>query len=92
MRTMAHRRNLHDEDTESDENEDYCNEEEKLSPPLQWKQERSRMQLHIHVYNYLSPLSIFMLYFTPVSDLLVTETNRYYHQFLDRHDRKQTLF
>jgi len=28
MRTMAHRTNLHDEDKESDENEDYCNEEE----------------------------------------------------------------
>ena len=34
---MAHRRNLHDEDTESDENEDYCNEDEKPSPPVQRK-------------------------------------------------------
>jgi hypothetical protein len=35
MRTLAHRRNLHDEDTESEESEDYCNEEEKPSPPVQ---------------------------------------------------------
>jgi hypothetical protein len=32
------------------------------------------------------PLSVFMLCFTSVVDLLVTETNRYYHQYLDRHD------
>jgi hypothetical protein len=35
MRTMAHKRNLHVEDKESDENEDYCNEEEKPSRPEQ---------------------------------------------------------
>jgi hypothetical protein len=34
MRTMDHKRNLHVEDTESDENED-CNEEEKPLPPVQ---------------------------------------------------------
>jgi hypothetical protein len=40
-----------------------------------------------HISSDLSPLSYFNLYFTSVSDLLVTETNRYYHQYLDRHDR-----
>jgi hypothetical protein len=33
-----------------------------------------------------SPFSIFMLYFASVIDLLVTETNRYNHQYLDRRD------
>jgi hypothetical protein len=35
------------------------------------------------IHNYLSPLSILMLYVTSVSDLLVTETNRYYNQHLE---------
>jgi len=39
-----------------------------------------------HINNYLSPLSIFKFYFTPVIDLLVLETNRHYHQYLDRCD------
>jgi hypothetical protein len=55
---------------------------------VQWKQERCRMKCH----TYMSPLSIFMLYFTSVSDLLVTKTNRYHHQYLDRHGRKQIFF
>jgi hypothetical protein len=40
-----------------------------------------------HISKDLSPLGFFNLYFTSVSDLLVTETNRYYHQYLDRCDR-----
>ena len=40
----------------------------------------------LHISKDLSPLSFFMLYFTPVIDLLVMETNRYYHQYLDRHN------
>ena len=40
-----------------------------------------------HINKKSSPLSICMLYFTSVIDLLVTETNRYYHQYLDRRDK-----
>lgn len=40
-----------------------------------------------HISKDLSPLSFFKLYFTSLSDLLVTETNRYHHQYLDRCDR-----
>jgi hypothetical protein len=35
MRTTVQRTNLHDEEKESDENEDYYNEEEKPSPLVQ---------------------------------------------------------
>jgi hypothetical protein len=37
-----------------------------------------------HINKDSSLLSVFMLYFASVIDLLVTETNRYYHQCLDR--------
>lgn len=40
-----------------------------------------------HINNDLSPLSIFTLYFTSVTDVLVLETIRHYHQHLDRRDR-----
>jgi hypothetical protein len=40
-----------------------------------------------HINKDSSPLSVFMLYFAPVIDLLVTETNRCYHQYLDRQDK-----
>jgi hypothetical protein len=35
----------------------------------------------------LKPLNVLMLYLASVSDLLVTETHRYYHQCLDRRDK-----
>jgi hypothetical protein len=34
----------------------------------------------------LSPLNIFMSYLASVTEMLVTETHRYYHQCLDRYD------
>jgi hypothetical protein len=37
-----------------------------------------------HINKDSSPLSIFVLSFVSVIDLLVTETNRYYHQYLNR--------
>jgi hypothetical protein len=40
-----------------------------------------------HISYDLSPLCSFMLCFTYVIDLLVMETNRYYHQYLNRHNR-----
>jgi hypothetical protein len=43
-----------------------------------------------HINKDSSPLSIFMLYFVSVIDLLVTETNRYSHQYLDRQDKTPT--
>jgi hypothetical protein len=43
-----------------------------------------------HTNKDSSPLSIFMLYFASVIDLLVTETNRYFHQHLDRQDETST--
>jgi hypothetical protein len=39
-----------------------------------------------HTNKESSHLSVFMLYFASVIDLLVTQTNRYYHQYLDRRD------
>jgi hypothetical protein len=33
-----------------------------------------------------SPLSVFLLYFAEIVTLLVVESNRYYHDHLDRHD------
>jgi hypothetical protein len=117
---MAHRRNLPDEDRESelicdtyqmsilktivsDKDEDYDNEEQ----TVQRKQIRKRGlwsqadQTHVHQFTcsdrgkeketpYInkdsSPLSALMLYFTPVIHMLVRDTNRYYHQNLDRRD------
>jgi hypothetical protein len=40
-----------------------------------------------HLNKDLSPLSVCMLCFESVIDFLVIETNRYYHQYLDRHDK-----
>jgi hypothetical protein len=119
---MAHRRNLRDEDvetelihdtdsyeyvenTESDVDEDYYEEEEQPSPPVQqkpitkwglWSQadqtcvhqstggdRREKQSEAPHISKDLSHLSFFSLYFTSVGDLLVTETSRYYHQYLD---------
>jgi hypothetical protein len=37
-----------------------------------------------YINNNSPPLSIFMLYFASVTDLLVTETNGYNHQYLER--------
>jgi hypothetical protein len=31
-------------------------------------------------------MSIFILYFTSVIDMLLIKANRYYHQYFDRHD------
>jgi hypothetical protein len=39
-----------------------------------------------HINKESSPLCVFMLSFAFVIDLLVTETNRYYHLYLDRRD------
>ena len=39
-----------------------------------------------HINKVSSPLRVFMLYFATVIDLLVRETNRYYHEYLDRRD------
>jgi hypothetical protein len=36
-----------------------------------------------HVNNDSTPLCVFMLFFTGIIHLLVEETNRYYHQYLD---------
>jgi hypothetical protein len=36
--------------------------------------------------NISSPLSVFLLYFAEIITLLVVETNRYYHDHLDRLD------
>jgi hypothetical protein len=41
-----------------------------------------------HINKDLLPLSIFILYFTSFIDPLVTEANRYYQQYLDRHDKR----
>jgi hypothetical protein len=43
----------------------------------------------LHISKDLLPLSFFSLCFTSLSDLLVTETNRYYHQCLEKCDRTQ---
>jgi hypothetical protein len=37
-----------------------------------------------HINDSSSPLSIFLLYFAEIITLLVVETNRYYHDHLDR--------
>jgi hypothetical protein len=37
-----------------------------------------------------NPLSIFMLFFVDIIQLLVVETNRYYHQYLDSPDEGQS--
>jgi hypothetical protein len=39
-----------------------------------------------HINKESSPLRVFVLYFASVIDLLVRETNRYYHEYLDRRD------
>jgi len=39
-----------------------------------------------HSNDSSSPLSVFLLYFAEIITLLVVETNRYYHDHLDRCD------
>jgi len=39
-----------------------------------------------HLNDSSSPLSVFLLYFAEILTLLVVETNRYYHNQLDRFD------
>jgi len=39
-----------------------------------------------HINDGSSPLSVFLLYFAEIITLLVVETNRYYHDYLDRLD------
>ena len=39
-----------------------------------------------HINDGSSPLSVFLLYFVEIITLLVVETNRYYHDHLDRID------
>jgi len=39
-----------------------------------------------HLNDSSSPLSVFLLYFAEIITLLVVETNRYYHDHLDRLD------
>lgn len=39
-----------------------------------------------HVTESSTPLSVFLLYFAEIISLLVVETNRYYHQYLDTLD------
>ena len=39
-----------------------------------------------HTNDGSSPLSVFLLYFAEIITLLVVETNRYYHDYLDRYD------
>jgi len=38
----------------------------------------------LHINNNSSPLSVFLLYFAEIITLVVVETNRYYHDHLDR--------
>ena len=38
----------------------------------------------LHINHSSSPLSVFLLYFAEIITLLVVETNRYYHDHLDR--------
>ena len=40
----------------------------------------------LHLDNSSSPLSVFLLYFEEIITLLVVQTNRYYHDNLDRLD------
>jgi len=39
-----------------------------------------------HINDGSSPLSVFLLYFAEIISLLVVETNRYYHNYIDRLD------
>ena len=39
-----------------------------------------------HINDGSSPLSIFLLYFAEINTVLVVETNRYYHDYIDRLD------
>ena len=39
-----------------------------------------------HINDGSSPLSVFLLYFAEIITLLVVETNRYYHDYIDRLD------
>jgi hypothetical protein len=41
-----------------------------------------------HINDSSSPLSVFLLYFAEIITLLVVETNRYYHDHLDRLDEE----
>ena len=40
-----------------------------------------------HITESSTPLSVFLLYFAEIISLLVVETNRYYHQYLDTLDQ-----
>ena len=39
-----------------------------------------------HINDGCSPLGVFLLYFAELNTLLVVETNRYYHDYIDRLD------
>ena len=39
-----------------------------------------------HINDSSNPLSVFLLYFAEIITLLVVETNRYYHDYIDRLD------
>jgi len=39
-----------------------------------------------HVTPEFTPLTVLMLFFAEIVTLLVVETNRYYHQFLDNYE------
>ena len=39
-----------------------------------------------HINDGSSPLSVFLLYFAEIITMLVVETNRYYHDYIDRLD------
>jgi len=41
-----------------------------------------------HLNDSSSPLNIFLLYFAEIITLLVVETNRYYHDHLERLDKR----
>jgi hypothetical protein len=47
-----------------------------------WKRDKEAP----HINDGSSPLSVFLLYFAEIITLLVVETNRYYHDHLDRLD------
>jgi hypothetical protein len=44
-----------------------------------------------HINDGSSPLSVFLLYFAEIISLLVVETNRYYHDYIDRLDDGPSL-
>jgi hypothetical protein len=46
----------------------------------------TRQNLALHFNKDPAPYSVFMLYFASVITLVVEETNRYYHQYLDTLD------